>query len=146
MNSTNATTLLATIAAPGTSISRTTSHWAIETIIVWGLNFRDSDSHSHGPFLASFVPADMNTQLYGAFIQDEIAIRPDRLYLTVGTKLEHNYYTDINVMPSARIAWTPTAKTNDVGSRIQRDSISLGPRRRLPRGQRELSRSRQACR
>jgi iron complex outermembrane receptor protein len=78
--------------------------------LVWGLNFRDSDSHSHGPFLASFVPADLNTQLYGAFIQDEIAIRPDRLYLTVGTKLEHNYYTGINMMPSARIAWTPSAK------------------------------------
>lgn len=83
--------------------------WGARNNLVWGLNFRDSDSHSHPPFLASFVPPNLNTQLYGAFIQDEIAIRPDRLYLTVGTKLEDNYYTGVNVMPSARVAWTPTA-------------------------------------
>jgi iron complex outermembrane receptor protein len=82
--------------------------WGDRNNVVWGLNFRDSDSHSHPLFLSSFVPADLNTQLYGAFIQDEIAIRPDRLYLTVGAKLEHNYYTGLNVMPSARVAWTPT--------------------------------------
>jgi iron complex outermembrane recepter protein len=84
--------------------------WGARNNLVWGLNFRDSDSHSHGLFFTSFVPVNLNTQLYGAFIQDEIAIRPDRLYLTVGIKVEHNYYTGAHAMPSARVAWTPTAK------------------------------------
>jgi iron complex outermembrane recepter protein len=84
--------------------------WGDRSNLAWGLNFRDSDSHARGPFLASFVPANLNTQLYGAFIQDEIVLSPDRLYLTVGAKLEDNHYTGVNVMPSARIAWTPTSK------------------------------------
>jgi iron complex outermembrane recepter protein len=76
----------------------------------WGLNYQNSDSHSLGTLYTSFVPANLDTQLYGAFIQDEIAIRPDRLYLTVGTKIEHNHYSGLNVMPSARVAWTPSAE------------------------------------
>lgn len=78
--------------------------------LIWGFNYRNSDSHSVGTLYTSFVPANLDTQLFGAFIQDEIAIRPDRLYLTGGVKFEHNYYTGLNVMPSARVAWMPTAK------------------------------------
>jgi iron complex outermembrane receptor protein len=44
-------------------------------------------------------------QLFSVFIQDEIALVPDKVYLTVGSKLEHNYYTGFNAMPSARLAW-----------------------------------------
>jgi iron complex outermembrane receptor protein len=77
--------------------------------LAWGLNYSNSNSHSAGTFFTSFVPANLDTQIFGAFLQDEIAIIPDQLYLTVGTKLEHNYYTGFNVMPSARAAWTPTS-------------------------------------
>ena len=84
--------------------------WGERNAFVWGLNFLDSDSQSHGTFFTSFVPADLNLRVYGAFVQDEIAISPDQLYLTVGMKLEHNHYTGFNFMPSARIAWTPTPK------------------------------------
>ena len=34
---------------------------------------------------------------------------PDRLYLTVGTKLEHNVYTGFSLMPGARLSWTLSA-------------------------------------
>jgi len=78
--------------------------------LVWGANYRNSDSHSTGSIFTSFVPANLDTQISGAFIQDEIAIIPNQLYLTVGTKLEHNYYTGLNVMPSARVAWEPTTR------------------------------------
>ena len=76
--------------------------------IVWGLTYRYSPSTSVGTLTASFVPADLDTQLFGAFIQDEITIVPDRLFLTVGTKLEHNYYTGMSLMPNIRVAWTPS--------------------------------------
>ncbi len=49
-------------------------------------------------------------QLFSVFIQDEIALVPDQLYLTVGSKLEHNYYTGFNALPSARVAWTPSTR------------------------------------
>jgi iron complex outermembrane receptor protein len=40
-------------------------------------------------------------------VQDEIAIRPNRLYVTLGTKFEHEYYNGFNLQPTARITWTP---------------------------------------
>lgn len=85
------------------------SGWTRQNI-VWGLTYRYSAWSSEGNLTASFVPATLNTQLFGSFIQDEIAIIPDRLYLTVGTKLEHNNYTGFDFMPSIRAAWAPSLR------------------------------------
>ncbi len=78
--------------------------------IVWGLSYRDSNSTSEGALYGAFVPAKLSTQLFNSFIQDEIAIVPHKLYLTAGAQLEHNYYTGFNLMPSARVTWTPSRK------------------------------------
>lgn len=75
--------------------------------VVWGLEARTSGLHSDGSLYASFEPADNRSDLFGAFLQDEIALAADRVYLTLGTKLEHNRYSGFSVMPSARLAWTP---------------------------------------
>ena len=83
--------------------------WGSRQNLVWGANFLDSNSRSHGTLYTSFVPANLNLRVYGTFIQDEIALIPDKLYLTGGVKLEHNHYTQFNLMPSLRVAWTPTA-------------------------------------
>jgi iron complex outermembrane receptor protein len=80
--------------------------WARQNI-VWGLTYRYSTWNSEGNLTASFFPASLNTQLFGSFVQDEIAIVPDRVFLTIGTKLEHNHYTGFALMPSARVAWAP---------------------------------------
>jgi iron complex outermembrane receptor protein len=82
--------------------------WGARQNVIWGLTYRDSDSHSDGNLFISLTPADLNTQLFGVFFQDEIAIVPDRLYLTAGAKLEHNYYTGFNLIPSTRAVWTPS--------------------------------------
>ena len=39
------------------------------------------------------------------FVQDEITLKPDRFYLTIGAKLEHNDFSGFEFQPSARIAW-----------------------------------------
>ncbi|HTA51247.1 MAG TPA: TonB-dependent receptor [Candidatus Acidoferrum sp.] len=75
--------------------------------LVWGLGYNHVASSSHGDFFVSFIPADLTTHLFSAFVQDEITLAPDRLFLTAGIRLEHNYYTGVNAMPSARLAWTP---------------------------------------
>ena len=85
------------------------SGWARQNI-VWGLNYNYSASHSDGSFTASLTPADLATELFGSFIQDEIAMVPDRLFLTIGAKLEHSYYTGFDAMPSARVAWAPSPR------------------------------------
>lgn len=60
-------------------------------------------------------PADLNTQIGNSFIQDEIAISLDRLYLSQGTKLEHDYYTGFALLPSARVTRQPNVRQIDLG-------------------------------
>lgn len=81
------------------------SGWTRQNL-VWGLAYQYSPSNSVGNLTASFVPARLTTQLFGAFVQDEIAVIPNRLFLTIGTKLEHNSYTGFALMPSVRVALT----------------------------------------
>jgi iron complex outermembrane recepter protein len=82
--------------------------WGQRQDIVWGLGYSFTTDHIGGSFTVSFNPASRALQLFSSFVQDQIALVPDRLYLTVGTKLEHNSYTGFGVMPSARLAWTPS--------------------------------------
>jgi iron complex outermembrane receptor protein len=79
--------------------------WGGRQDVVWGVGYRYSRSTTAGSAFISLEPANLNTQLFSSFIQDEIALIPNKLSLTVGTKLEHNYYTGFGVMPSARMAW-----------------------------------------
>jgi iron complex outermembrane receptor protein len=80
-------------------------HWNARQDIVWGVGYRFSSSTTDGDLLFSLKPPDLNTPLYSAFIQDEFTLVPDRLTLTVGTKIEHNYYTRLGAMPTVRAAW-----------------------------------------
>jgi iron complex outermembrane receptor protein len=81
--------------------------WGSRQDVVWGANYGTTDSHTHGDLTFSFNPPDVNMQLFSFFVQDEIALVPDELYLTVGTRLDHNYYTGFNVLPGAQVSWTP---------------------------------------
>ena len=76
--------------------------------IVWGLGYRATNSGLKSPDL-SFVPSSRTDGLYSAFIQDEIRIA-DTLWLTVGTKVEHNPYSGFEYEPGVSLAWTPTKK------------------------------------
>ena len=84
--------------------------WGTRQDIVWGANYRNTDSESQGSLLFSLHPANVNMQLFSLFVQDQIAPVPEKLYLTVGTKLDHNNYTNFNSLPSARVAWTPATR------------------------------------
>ncbi|MGH9355074.1 MAG: TonB-dependent receptor plug domain-containing protein, partial [Terriglobia bacterium] len=75
--------------------------------VVWGFDYRyNSFVTSGGPRIA-FNPAALTTNLYSAFVQDEIELLPNRVWLTLGSKLEHNYFTGFEVEPSARLLWQP---------------------------------------
>jgi iron complex outermembrane receptor protein len=84
--------------------------WGSRQDFVWGANYRNTDSHTHGDLEFSLNPANVNMQLFGLFVQDEIALVPDKLFLTAGIKLDHNYYTGFNILPSAGVVWTPNKR------------------------------------
>jgi iron complex outermembrane receptor protein len=85
--------------------------------IVWGTGYRliqgrnDPTSQQY-----SLDPQVRNDNLFSAFVQDKVALIPDNLYLTLGSKIEHNDYTGVEVQPSARIAWLPTESQTVWGS------------------------------
>ena len=75
--------------------------------IVWGLGYRlttDNNTESEALTLDS---EDRSDNLYSIFAQDEIIIIDDLIHLTLGSKLEHNDYTGLEVQPNARLLWTP---------------------------------------
>jgi iron complex outermembrane receptor protein len=75
--------------------------------VVWGVGARlTADSIRNSQF-AAFLPADKTTHRYSAFVQDRIALMPDTLSLTVGSKFEHNEYSGFEYQPNVRIAWHP---------------------------------------
>ncbi|HTV01823.1 MAG TPA: TonB-dependent receptor [Luteitalea sp.] len=74
--------------------------------LVWGLGYRrGSDLSRNSPYL-SFATPSLTVNLASAFVQDEFSLVRDRLRVTLGTKLEHNTFTQWEVQPSARVAWT----------------------------------------
>lgn len=73
--------------------------------VIWGLGYRFThDEVVNAPNLA-FLPTHLDQQLFSGFIQDEFTLIPNRLSLTLGTKLEHNDYTGLEIVPSGRIQW-----------------------------------------
>lgn len=77
--------------------------------LVLGAGYRLAQADYEDSFFLTYPVESDSRGLANAFFQDEIALRPDRLSLTVGTKLEHNEVTGLEVQPSVRILWTPTA-------------------------------------
>jgi iron complex outermembrane receptor protein len=77
--------------------------------LVAGLAYSHSHDATRGDFAVTFDPPSQSLQVFSAFVQDEIALIPDHLYLTVGSKLEHDYFNGFGVMPSARMAWEPSS-------------------------------------
>ena len=79
--------------------------WGSRQDLVWGLGYRVSTDATVTTPRISFTPANRTTQLFSSFIQDEITLLPNRLFLSLGTKLEHNDYTGFALQPSVRMAW-----------------------------------------
>ena len=59
---------------------------------------------------ASISRESQHDQLFSAFIRDELTLIPDHLMLTLGSKFEHNDYTDFEVQPSATLLFKPSEK------------------------------------
>ena len=75
--------------------------------LIWGAGYRHTSDQTAGTIDQAFLPASDANELFNLFIQDQITIKPDRLALYVGTKLENAYFTGFDVEPSVRLSWTP---------------------------------------
>jgi iron complex outermembrane recepter protein len=71
-----------------------------------GMHISPGRSRQVVPTIA-FQPRDRTNRVFSAFLQDEFAVIPGKLALTVGTKLENNQYTGFEYQPSGRLLFTP---------------------------------------
>ena len=76
----------------------------------WGFEVRRTVDNTQGSFVASLDPPSRAETLYSFFLQDEIRLIPDQLFLTAGSKIEHNVFTGFEVEPDIRLMWTPTPR------------------------------------
>lgn len=78
--------------------------------ITWGFGARWSPSDIvQTVATVNFQPHHEADNLYSAFVQDQIAILQNKLWLTVGSKFEHNIFTGWENQPGGRLLWTPAA-------------------------------------
>lgn len=75
--------------------------------LVWGVGYRFHQDEVGNSSLVGFFPPRRSFGLASAFAQDEISLLGDRLDVIVGTKVEHNDSTGVEVQPSLHAAWKP---------------------------------------
>ena len=78
--------------------------------LTWGVGYRYTADQTVGTIDQAFIPADQVGWLVNLFVQDQITLKRNRLFLYLGTKLENSYYSGFNLAPSARLAWTPSTR------------------------------------
>jgi iron complex outermembrane receptor protein len=109
--------------------------------LLGGLGYRVSRGATGGVPTVVFLPPTRTDHIWGAFLQDRIDLRPDRLILTLGMKAERNDYSGIELQPSARVLWVPrprhslwaaVSRAVRTPSRVDRDldlTVSIDPDR-----------------
>ena len=73
--------------------------------VLWGLGFRSSADEIGNTVFATFDPDHRDDHTLSAFLQDKIALKIDKFYLTLGSKFEHNDYTGFETQPNVRFSW-----------------------------------------
>ncbi|MDV6342603.1 TonB-dependent receptor [Nitrosomonas sp. Is24] len=80
--------------------------------LTWGANYRLYHNTFFDTDIINFNPRTRTNQLFSGFIRDEIALIPDYLRLLIGTRLDHNDFSGLEVQPNARLMWTPNAENS----------------------------------
>ncbi|MBN1590933.1 MAG: TonB-dependent receptor [Pirellulales bacterium] len=106
--------------------------WGERHQIVWGAEYRHHYDHIGGSYTVSFDPPDRGLNIYSCFVQDEITLVEDRLFLTVGSKFEYNDYTHFEYQPTVRLlyslderraVWGAISRAVRTPSRVERESL-----------------------
>jgi iron complex outermembrane receptor protein len=79
--------------------------------IIWGFEYRYWQmSVQSDPFVISFTPPDRYDKVFSYFLQDQITLVEDRLFVIGGSKFEYNDYTNFEYQPTVRLLWTPSER------------------------------------
>ncbi len=78
---------------------------------LWGVGYRLISYDLGGSDILRYKAVDeqSSVNLFNSFLQDKIQLVPDELFLTLGSKFEHNEYTGFEFEPNVRLTWLPTS-------------------------------------
>jgi iron complex outermembrane receptor protein len=103
--------------------------------IVWGAVARLNRDTTEGGSVA-FEPASRRYSLFSAFLQDEVMVAPNRLWLIAGVKVEHNAFSGAEWQPNVRarlqltpahIVWGAVSRGVRRPTRLDVDVRAFGP-------------------
>ena len=98
---------------------------------LWGGGARFTDDTIVSTQYLHVADPRLRSWLFNYFMQDEIALAPEGLRLTVGSKLEHHETIGWQLLPNLRLAWLPNAR-NTLWTAVSRAA------RAPSRGEREV--------
>ena len=84
--------------------------------VVWGAGYRSSNNRTTRQSVLFFEPSGRHLGLFNVFVQDEIALTADKLFLIVGSKFENYTFSGWNAQPSVRLIWTPNKQQSVWGA------------------------------
>ncbi|MDQ3051687.1 MAG: TonB-dependent receptor plug domain-containing protein [Bacteroidota bacterium] len=100
----------------------------------WGMNYRLADDYLTTSN-RRYDPPHRKLDLWSVFVQDLYQLVPEKVELTMGTKIFQNEYTKVELHPSIRLAYTPntnntiwTAVSRAVRSPTRLDQDNVSPR------------------
>lgn len=70
-----------------------------------GLHYRYSRDDLRNTSILALDPSQRSDTLVGVFAEDKIDIITDTVFLTLGSKVEHNDFTGFEAQPTARVSW-----------------------------------------
>lgn len=75
--------------------------------LMWGFEYRYTRDTTDDPGALALHPDSRSDDRFSFFMQDEITLIAERLFLLVGSKFEHNDYSGFEYQPTVRLSWTP---------------------------------------
>jgi iron complex outermembrane receptor protein len=78
-----------------------------ELVAGGGYRFAHATDKNEGETDVTFTPDQRNDSVFNIYLQDKIALVPERWFLTLGSKVEHNPFTGFEIQPSGRLLWQP---------------------------------------
>jgi iron complex outermembrane receptor protein len=96
----------------------------------WGAGLRYTSDSIGNTIFATFIPASRSDWTFSAFLQDRIDLWQQRVHLTVGSKVEHNDYTGVEVQPGLSLTalvsekqmfWSSISRAVRIPARLDSD-------------------------
>jgi iron complex outermembrane receptor protein len=104
--------------------------------LLWGVGFRVTGDDLSNTLFATFDPARRIDRTFSPFVQDKIDLWDGRLFLTLGSKFEHNNYSGFEVQPNVRMSyvlsqrqtsWAAVSRAVRIPSRLDSDLQLTAP-------------------